>query len=108
MPIEKHHINGDDDPTNNPARRSEMLTKTAIALATALTLGISSMALAANENDGDTGGARTFGAPGQGATQGVNSADHPKAAVACAEKFKGYDPSDMTYLGADGKRHVCP
>jgi hypothetical protein len=84
-----------------------MLTKTAIALATALTLGIASAAFAANEND-QSGGARTFGAPGEGATQGVNAADHPKAAAACAEKFKGYDPSDMTYLGADGKRHACP
>ena len=85
-----------------------MFTKTAIALAMALTLGVASQALAANENDGETGGARTFGAPGEGATSGVNPADHPKAAAACAEKFKGYDPSDMTYLGADGKRHACP
>ena len=84
-----------------------MLTKTAIALATALTLGMASVAFAANEND-QTGGARTVGAPGEGATSGVNAADHPKAAAACAEKFKGYDPSDMTYLGADGKRHACP
>jgi len=86
-----------------------MLTKTTmIALAAALTLGIASVAFAANENDGDTGGARTFGAPGEGASSGVNPADHPKAASACAEKFKGYDASDMTYLGADGKRHACP
>jgi Spy/CpxP family protein refolding chaperone len=85
-----------------------MLTKTAIALATALTLGMASVAFAANENDGSSGGSRTFGGPGGGATQGVNPADHPKAAAACAEKFKGYDPSDMTYLGSDGKRHACP
>ena len=82
-----------------------MLTKTAIAFATALILGTASAALAAEPND--TGGARTFGAPGQGATQGVNSAFHPKAAAACAKKYKSYDPSDMTYLGADGKRHSC-
>jgi len=84
-----------------------MLTKTAIALATALVLGIASAALA-NDNDpkGD-GGARTFGAPGVGATQGINSAFHPNAAAACAKKYKSYDPSDMTYLGKDGKRHAC-
>ena len=83
-----------------------MLTKTALALATALTLGIASVAFAANEND-TPGGARTFGAPGQGATSGVNAADHPHAAAACAKKYKSYDPSDMTYLGKDGKRHAC-
>jgi hypothetical protein len=83
-----------------------MLTKTTIALATALALGIASVALAANDND-QKGGARTFGAPGQGATQGVNSAYHAAAAKACAKKYKSYDPSDMTYLGKDGKRHAC-
>jgi len=83
-----------------------MLTKTALALATALTLGIASVAFAANEND-VPGGSRTFGAPGEGATSGVNSAVHPHAAAACAKKYKSYDPSDMTYLGKDGKRHAC-
>ena len=83
-----------------------MLTKTAIALATALVLGTAATALAAPDTD-QSGGARTFGAPGQGATQGVNSAVHPRAAAACAKKYKSYDPSDMTYLGKDGKRHSC-
>lgn len=84
-----------------------MLTKTTmIALATALTLGIASVALAANEND-TPGGSRTFGGPGGGATQGVNAADHPKAASACAKKYKSYNPSDMTFLGKDGQRHPC-
>jgi BA14K-like protein len=91
----------DDNP-----RRFEMLTKTTIALATALILGVASAALAANENE-QPGGSRTFGAPGQGATQGVNSAFHSKAAAACQKKYKSYDPSDMTYLGKDGKRHSC-
>jgi BA14K-like protein len=82
-----------------------MLTKTAIALATALVLGTAAAALAAEPND--TGGARTFGGPGGGATQGVNPAVHPKAAATCAKKYKSYDPSNMTYLGKDGKRHAC-
>jgi hypothetical protein len=82
-----------------------MLTKTAIALATALVLGTAAAALAAEPND--TGGNRTFGGPGGGATQGVNPADHPKAASACAKKYKSYNPSDMTYQGKDGKRHAC-
>ena len=81
------------------------MTKTAIALATALTLGVASAAMA-NDND-QKGGARTFGAPGEGATQGVNSAFHANAAAACQKKYKSYDPSDMTYLGKDGKRHSC-
>jgi hypothetical protein len=84
-----------------------MLTKTAIALATALVLGFASVALAAPDTD-PNGGARTFGGPGQGATQGVNPAYHPKAAASCAKKYKSYEASDMTYLGADGKRHACP
>ena len=82
------------------------MTKMLIALATALVLGTAGVALAAEPND--AGGARTFGAPGQGATQGVNAAVHPHAAAACAKKYKSYDPSDMTYLGGDGKRHACP
>jgi BA14K-like protein len=82
------------------------MTKTMIALATAVILGTAAAALAAEPNEG--GGARTFGAPGQGATQGVNAADHPQAAASCAKKYKSYDPSDMTYRGADGKRHACP
>jgi hypothetical protein len=81
------------------------MTKTMIALATALTLGVASAAMA-NDND-QKGGARTFGAPGEGATQGVNSAFHANAAAACQKKYKSYDPSDMTYLGKDGKRHSC-
>jgi hypothetical protein len=82
------------------------MTKTMIALATALTLGIASVALAAPDTD-QKGGARTFGAPGEGATQGVNAAFHANAAAACQKKYKSYDPSDMTYLGKDGKRHSC-
>ena len=83
-----------------------MLSKTAITLATALILGVASAAMAANEND-QKGGARTFGGPGGGATEGVNSAYHPNAAAACAKKYKSYDPSNMTYLGKDGQRHPC-
>jgi hypothetical protein len=82
-----------------------MLIKTTIALAMALILGVASAALAAT--DDQKGGARTFGAPGEGATQGVNSAFHANAAAACKKKYKSYDPSDMTYLGKDGKRHAC-
>jgi hypothetical protein len=83
-----------------------MLTKTVMTLATALILGVGSAALAANEND-QKGGARAYGAPGVGATSGINSAYHANAAATCAKKYKSYDPSDMTYLGRDGKRHSC-
>jgi hypothetical protein len=54
----------------------KMLTKTMIALATALTLGAASVALAANENDGQTGGYRELG-PGGVVTDGVNPIFHP-------------------------------
>jgi len=82
------------------------MTKTTIALGTALVLGFASVALAAPDTD-PNGGARTFGGPGQGATQGVNSAYHPHAAAACAKKYKSYDASDMSFLGKDGARHPC-
>jgi hypothetical protein len=57
-----------------------MLTKTTIAgmvLATALTVGAASAALASNENDGgnETGGYRELG-PGGVVTDGVNLAYH--------------------------------
>jgi hypothetical protein len=84
-----------------------MLTKTTLALGTALALGIASVALAANEND-QPGGYRELG-PGSAATQGVNPAFHKAAAAKCAKLYKSsYDPSDMTFLGKDGKRHPCP
>ncbi len=83
-----------------------MFTKTAIALATAVTLGMASAALAANEND-TPGGYRELG-PGGAATSGVNPAFHSAAAAKCAKAHKSYDPSDMTFLGRDGKRHPCP
>jgi BA14K-like protein len=83
-----------------------MLTKTTLALATALALGIASVALAAN--DDQPGGFRELG-PGGAATQGVNPAFHKAAAAKCAKLYKkSYDPSDMTFLGKDGKRHPCP
>ncbi len=80
-----------------------MLTKT-IALATLAVLGFAAAAFAAN--DTPNGGNRTFGNGGY-ATSGVNAADHPHTAAECAKKYKTYDPSDMTYLGKDGKRHPC-
>ena len=78
-------------------------TKT-IALATALVLGAAAAAVAAS--DTQNGGARTFGNGGY-ATSGVNPAFHPHTAAVCAKMYKSYDPSDMTYLGKDGKRHPC-
>jgi len=80
-----------------------MLTKTAIALATALTLGFASAAMAV-DND-QKGGYRELG-PGGAAESGLNPALHPEAAV-CAKKYKSYDASTMTYIGKDGKRHPC-
>ena len=81
-----------------------MLTKTMIALSAALILGTASAVLA--QSGEQKGGYRELG-PGGAATQGINSAFHPQTAAACAKKYKSYDPSDMTYLGKDGKRHPC-
>jgi hypothetical protein len=53
-----------------------MLIKTMIALATSLALGAASVALAANENDGQTGGYRELGS-GAVVADGVNPIFHP-------------------------------
>jgi hypothetical protein len=53
-----------------------MLIKTTIALAMALTFGVASAALAAKGGGQGGEGSRTFGAPGQTASSGVNPADH--------------------------------
>ena len=81
-----------------------MLTKTAVTLATALILGAASVALA--DNDEPNYGSRSFGNGGY-ATQGVNPAFHARAAANCAQRYKSFDPSTMTFLGKDGKRHPC-
>ena len=52
-----------------------MLIKTTIVLATALTLGVASAALAAKGGGSGAEGNRTFGA-GESASSGVNPADH--------------------------------
>jgi hypothetical protein len=82
-----------------------MVTKMTIALVTAFIFGAGSVAMAANDEQ-STGGYRTFG-PGGAATSGINAVHHAQAASACAKKYKSYNPSDMTYLGKDGKRHPC-
>jgi hypothetical protein len=84
-----------------------MLTKTTIALATALVLGIASAAMAAPDTD-PTGGYRESGA-GAFATQGINPVFHPDSARKCERSYpRSYDPSTMTFLGRDGRRHPCP
>jgi hypothetical protein len=72
-----------------------MLTKTKIArmvLATALTIGTASAALASNENDGgnETGGYRLLG-PGGVVTDGVNPVFH-RSLRAGASSAYGYVP----------------
>jgi hypothetical protein len=87
-----------------------MLTKTAIALAATLVLGMSAAALAADTDP--RGGFREEG-PGGIVTEGVNPAYHESMhkpggdAAACEQRFKTYDPATGTFLGEDGKRHPC-
>jgi uncharacterized membrane protein len=84
-----------------------MLTKITIALATALILSTASAAMAANDEH-DRGGYRELG-PGGFAQQGLNDVFHPNSAAACKKAYpKSYDPSTMTFVGRDGKRHPCP
>jgi hypothetical protein len=62
-----------------------MRIKTTIALAMALALGATSAALAAKGGGQGGEGARTFGAPGQTASAGVNPALHRSLGGAKAE-----------------------
>jgi BA14K-like protein len=83
-----------------------MLTKTTIALTAALILGTGSLALA--QSGEQKGGFRELG-PGGASTGGINDVFHANSAAACKKAYpKSYDPSTMTYLGKDGKRHACP
>jgi hypothetical protein len=68
-----------------------MLTK--IALATALTIGAASVALASNEND-TPGGYRELG-PGGFVTDGVNPAYHASLRAKGANSY-GYAPGVVT------------
>jgi uncharacterized membrane protein len=84
-----------------------MLTKTTIALATALILS-AGFAMAASDQSESRGGYREQG-PGGFAQQGINDVFHPNSAAACKKAYpKSYDPSTMTFVGKDGKRHPCP
>ena len=86
-----------------------MLTKITIAIATALIVGMASVAMAAENSSGEQkGGYREFGSGGF-ATSGLNDIYHPHSAAACKKAYpKSYDPSTMTFLGKDGQRHPCP
>jgi hypothetical protein len=87
-----------------------MLTKTAISLVTAITLGAAGVALAADTDQ--KGGFREEG-PGGVVTDGVNPAYHESMhkpggdAATCEKRFNTYDPTSGTFLGVDGKRHPC-
>jgi hypothetical protein len=84
------------------------LTKTTIALTAALILGTASAAMAASDASEQKGGYREQG-PGGFAQQGINDVFHPNSAAACRKAYpKSYDPSTMTFVGKDGKRHPCP
>ena len=85
-----------------------MLTKTTIALATVLILGTASVGFAQNKEGQQGGGYRESGA-GAFSTQGINPIYHADSASKCQKAYpKSYDPSTMTFVGKDGKRHPCP
>jgi hypothetical protein len=85
-----------------------MLTKTTVALTTALVLCIASSAMAQSKEGDQRGGYRELGSGGF-AQQGINDVFHPNSAAACKKAYpKSYDPSTMTFVGKDGKRHPCP
>jgi BA14K-like protein len=85
-----------------------MFTKTMIVLAAGPALSVASAALAASDQEGNRGGFREMG-PGGFATQGINPAYHPDSAGKCQRAYpKSYDPTTMTFVGRDGRRHPCP
>ena len=83
-----------------------MMTRTTIAVATALILGMASTSFA--QQSEPKGGYRELG-PGGFATSGINDVYHPNSAAACKKAYpKSYDPATMTFVGKDGARHPCP
>ena len=52
--------------------------------------------------------AGAYGTTGPGADGGAFAyVPAPARAGDCAQRFKSYDPRSGTYLGRDGRRHVC-
>ena len=78
-----------------------MLTKTAIAFATAFTIGTACVALAAPDTD-PNGGFRQEG-PGGIVTDGVNPTFHPTMHREGGDAASGYQTYDQAPLWADGK-----
>jgi hypothetical protein len=50
--------------------------------------------------------AGAYSAPGPGVAGGA-FAYEPARAGDCVRRFKSYDPRSGTYLGRDGRRHIC-
>jgi hypothetical protein len=72
-----------------------MLTKTRIALAAALLLGVASAAQAAGRDDADHSGGFRVGPLGQSATSGVNPADHRSLARGAYGYARTIEPNYM-------------
>ncbi len=107
------------------------MTKTAIALAAALVLGVASAARAENDSNAGNWTGYRVGPLGNSITEGVNPAVHRSlrrgmgaynydratraygfaggnGTTYCEQRFKSFDPISGTYLGFDGMRHPCP
>ena len=79
-----------------------MFGKSRTALSLAFVLGVASPALSSPDRWEDQRGG--FVIPGN--TVGVNPAYHPGYAK-CIERFHTYDHWTGTYIGSDGRRHLC-
>jgi len=51
--------------------------------------------------------AGAFSAPGHGVAGGAFAYEPAPARGSCAAQFRSYDARSGTYLGKDGRRHVC-
>jgi hypothetical protein len=59
---------------------------------------------------GDPAAAAAAGASGvivPGAVGGAFAYEPAPSRASCAQRFKSYDPRSGTYLGHDGRRHIC-
>jgi hypothetical protein len=72
-----------------------MLTRTKVALAAALLLGVASAAQAAGRDDADHAGGFRVGPLGQSSTAGVNPADHRSLARGAYGSVRTAEPGYM-------------
>ena len=82
-----------------------LLASPALAQAPAGVYGSGNIVFPGNPAAAAAAGA--YSAPGAGTAGGAFAYEPAPARSGCATQFKSYDARSGTYLGKDGRRHVC-